>query len=260
MEEMELSHNNEEDSEDAYLICENFTPLSPLIKPDNDYQNQSLQDLLSTAMPKLEPHFNSYIPTAIARAVVAQKAYPLLSKKECLAIYFYTLHLPNSIKDQIGGQIYAQLNKALTSDDREDTLSVWKGYINLLLDTLFKLPATDSNEILYRAVPINLLEMHPKIYQINCEKMFSSFLSTSTEKKVAIKFLKERMFGTLFIIKNHFSGRSIEHCSSKNEKEVLFPPCSTFKITNIKEKDGLVEIEMKQIRSREPELFEEMKK
>eukprot|EP01124_Arcella_intermedia_P002830 TRINITY_DN11539_c0_g1_i2.p1 TRINITY_DN11539_c0_g1~~TRINITY_DN11539_c0_g1_i2.p1 ORF type:complete len:246 (-),score=65.75 TRINITY_DN11539_c0_g1_i2:39-776(-) len=223
----------------------NNDPLSLLLEKKDNYQNQSMIDSLKEVIPNLNDIIQQY--NIFERKTIDQDKYQL-TRDECASIYFYTLHIPNQNE-----QVYSQLNKALNSYDKE-TLYKWSGYLNFLLNGLSKIPPMSSDVLLYRAIPVNVLETHPSPYQINRQLTFYSFVSTTRRKSTSFGNKKR----TLFIIKNHFSGRSLQNFSFINkEEEVLFPPGSTFKITKILQEDDSVEIQMIQIKSFYPKLFEE---
>eukprot|EP01124_Arcella_intermedia_P008961 TRINITY_DN15756_c0_g1_i1.p1 TRINITY_DN15756_c0_g1~~TRINITY_DN15756_c0_g1_i1.p1 ORF type:complete len:594 (-),score=145.32 TRINITY_DN15756_c0_g1_i1:45-1724(-) len=176
-----------------------------------------------------------------------------LSEEEYLAIFFYTTCLPNT------APIEQLLNQVLENENENEwiqNISNWKYYMNYLLDALCKLCPDFHSDLLYQSLTFDITQTQPDIYQLNHTISFPTFLSTTTEKDSVLKVLSDDKPTTLLIIQKHFSGRSITSFSSHNENEVLFPPNSTFLITNITNQNKRTHIYLKQIPSLEPHLFE----
>jgi hypothetical protein len=219
-----------------------YSPLTPLIlqyDPSVSFKNSVLETQTMT-----DDVFESYKSYAEKRITDFNNDYDgtsyELSEEECYSIYFYTIEGPN--------QIYSILNTALTHQKRDLTLNNWTNYINYLLCALRKLPIYLDPNPLYRFIEGNLAKKFPKKYSQGNIITFYSFTSTSKEEKQAEDFKKGKEYTKMIILNPSLSGRFIQGLSSKPmEEEVLFPPCSTFKIVELKNTQFFCEITLEQV-------------
>eukprot|EP01124_Arcella_intermedia_P028110 TRINITY_DN5648_c0_g1_i1.p1 TRINITY_DN5648_c0_g1~~TRINITY_DN5648_c0_g1_i1.p1 ORF type:complete len:345 (-),score=92.56 TRINITY_DN5648_c0_g1_i1:35-1069(-) len=172
---------------------------------------------------------------------------------EIESIFIYTLELPLPSKQF---QIYTNLNKTLTSPQRDKELTCWRFYLYHFFKGFRKLPVFDLQEgQLYRGVGLDLLKHYPEKYQEGKKITFYAFSSFSTKRNKAKEWCKDT--GTLFTVyKSCLSGRRIAKLSIfPSEDEILFPPGATFAIEQIRsEPNGITTIFMKQVPSIDREL------
>lgn len=229
------------------MMSEYIFPLLVLNKTDTLLPiKESVKQLMGDAY-KEEIHFKQ--PYTWVQSIYETKTQNdpkfNLSIDEHFAIYIYT-HEPDSHTVSI----YHKLNATLTSIDRKTTLSPMKSYIHYLFSGLKKIPPWKITGDLYRGVALDLVNDFPLKYKENKVITWYACTSTSTRISAALTFLKDKKVGTLFLIRNCYSGRDIGNISSQpHENEVLFPPGSRFLIISINLLDNIKLIQMEQTKS-----------
>uniref|UniRef100_A0A6B2KZM2 NAD(P)(+)--arginine ADP-ribosyltransferase n=1 Tax=Arcella intermedia TaxID=1963864 RepID=A0A6B2KZM2_9EUKA len=164
-----------------------------------------------------------------------------LKLEESLAIYFYTIQwsqysLPN---------LYQLLNSTLSSlTKREQKPNNFKTYLHFLMSALAKLPEWRFKTV-YRGIHRNILQEYPEKYLKGKTIIWYSLTSTTTNKQVADDFIKDE--GTLFVISEVLTGKSIQSLSMYEEGEVLIPPGAKFLITDIVSNQNRNIIHIKQV-------------
>jgi len=239
--------------------------IAPLLFPDDneekDFSSMSIEDCLrigygykwssvSLNVPICSSNFLDNLPSSGIR-----NKCPGLSDKELLAIFWYTFDFPFAKEN-----VYSLVNTELTFEGRQLTLISWKPYLYYLLNGISKIPKWNSTQDVYRGVSGDLTTKFSNKYQVGKRIVWYAFTSTSTKMEKIMAFLKPDITkcSTIIIITQSFSGRKIQDISAHTkEEEVLFPPGSTFKITNITcigETPKLSVIQVKQIPCREKAL------
>jgi len=193
------------------------------------YDNKLNEDLVDFSIKSGTRAFNSIQPST-------------LSLDEFMAVYFYTLQWSNEI------QLYKCLNKALIDKTRIVTPK-WKYFLYYLFAALQKIPKVTDQNILYRAVNLNVLKKYPAKYKTGQNITWYTFTST-TINSPCCGFYSEGKPHTIFTIMGSFSGRSITEMSAyPKEGEILLPPGTTFIIDSITEVGLSVNIKLTQIES-----------
>jgi small GTP-binding protein len=164
-----------------------------------------------------------------------------LTKEESIALYLYTCEWGKDIN------LYAFLNAAMASSNRINAKK-WSHYLHYLLGGLTKIPIWKSNQDLYRAVSLDLVNLYPKKYQIGKKITWYSCTSTTTQLQSITNFLPKDTACTIFTINGTFSGRPLQIFSAlPNEFEVLLPPASRFEIVSVVPVAHITMIQLRQI-------------
>ena len=176
------------------------------------------------------------------------KMHPNVTKDESLIICTYTY------EDEYKAKLspYKILNSNLVSNDRKNGIKNISKYFYILLKSLRNLtPFNPENKIIYRALGQKVITEIPRDnpnyipYKDGNEKTFWAF--TSTSLKLTTDFLGQRedlKVGTKFMIHGNIIGYDISPFSQfENEKEILLEPESKFRIEQVCETNGVIDVE-----------------
>eukprot|EP01124_Arcella_intermedia_P010986 TRINITY_DN1748_c0_g1_i1.p1 TRINITY_DN1748_c0_g1~~TRINITY_DN1748_c0_g1_i1.p1 ORF type:complete len:713 (+),score=90.19 TRINITY_DN1748_c0_g1_i1:321-2141(+) len=189
-----------------------------------------------------EDYFKTLLKYANYLHSKIKSEFPQLTPTEAHAIYFYTCEWRNRDVNT-----YSKLNVCLTSPKRENA-SNWRFYLRHLFSALSKLPVWKPTQDLYRGVPVDLVTLYPKKYQVGQEIIWYGFTSTTCQLNQAKKFLPEKKHHTIFTINNNITGRRISTFSAiSQEEEILFPPGSRFAIVSIAQYPQVSLIQLNQL-------------
>jgi len=118
---------------------------------------------------------------------------------------------------------YYKFNQALISGNKtNDVIEIEK----LLNKTLDKIPS--SSGTFYRGIGKEEIQMLSK-YKVGDEITYKNFLSTSSERDIAIKFLTKNN------LKTQEASLIIEYSDAPLESEILFKNGSKFKLEKVEE-------------------------
>ena len=128
---------------------------------------------------------------------------------------------------------YYKFNQALISGNKtNDVIEIEK----LLNKTLDKIPS--SSGTFYRGIGKEEIQMLSK-YKVGDEITYKNFLSTSSERDIAIKFLTKNNLKTqeasLIIVKGKKGKLIREYSDAPLESEILFKNGSKFKLEKVEE-------------------------
>ena len=145
-------------------------------------------------------------------------------------VYSYEMYTEDNPPVSLEYQIYREMNRAMRERDPE-ALEFWPPLIYHLNKALMKLGS--HKEILYRGVTVAF----PKeLYEIGATVAWPAFSSSALDEDVAEDFVAKaaadgRKSGTIFVLKTTTARRVYVYSHFPEEREVLFPPNSTFVVT-----------------------------
>ena len=176
--------------------------------------NEDLKKLLSNE--DYRKIYNDFVTGKIERKFTKE-----LSLEEEAVLKFYT------------NKSYYKFNQALISGNKtNDVIEIEK----LLNKTLDKIPS--SSGTFYRGIGKEEIQMLSK-YKIGDEITYKNFLSTSSERDIAIKFLTKNNLKTqeasLIIVKGKKGKLIREYSDAPLESEILFKNGSKFKLEKVEE-------------------------
>ena len=157
------------------------------------------------------------------------KKYPNISQEEAEIIASYTCESSISKKTKVYSP-YRILNRNLVSENRNEGITNVSKYIHILLKSLRKLEIfRPENKTLYRGITVKVnIDPENKEFVPYIEgniKTFQAFISTSTKRKTAKRFLDEnKKIGTIFTIVGDIWGYDIQLFNKYNEQEILLEP------------------------------------
>lgn len=165
---------------------------------------------------------------------VNDEMFASLTPDEKGAIFAYTLERADKFEN-----IYKCLNEAMACRG-DGNFKRWKGYIYLLLSALRKCANSYTKGVLYRGIRLDedAIRKYKAAKEGGTETTWWSFVSTSTELKIANDFTKrdeDGTIGVLFIIKNG-NGCMVSKLSNEAEEhEVLLEPERKFRVLEVVE-------------------------
>ena len=176
--------------------------------------NEDLNKLLSNE--DYRKIYNDFVTGKVARKFTKE-----LSLEEEAVLKFYT------------NKSYYKFNQALISGNKtNDVIEIEK----LLNKTLDKIPS--SSGTFYRGMGKEEIQMLSK-YKVGDEITYKNFLSTSSERDIAIKFLTKNNLKTqeasLIIVKGKKGKLIREYSDAPLESEILFKNGSKFKLEKVEE-------------------------
>ncbi|CAF3041249.1 unnamed protein product [Rotaria sp. Silwood2] len=143
-----------------------------------------------------------------------------LTVDEAAAIYLYTIEHKKADRN-----VSFQLNRILRSTERSELIT-WLPYLQLLLNTLKKLPSMSGK--IWRFAPGNLMDS----YQTDC--VWSGFSSCTKSLSVVKGLLNKSDVYTIFQIEC-VNGKEIQNYSSRpDEDEVLLLPSTYLRVKDKK--------------------------
>ena len=194
----------------------------------------TLEEALREAKFKDHGEFASYCITKVQEKDEEDGSFSTLTDEEKGAIFAYTLE---EYDKEV--PIYKQMNRDMGCRTGGN-FSKWGGYIYLLLSGLRKCADSYTGGVLYRGMSFKEddVKKYKDAKERGEEKTWWSFVSTSTELKIANAFTErgdEDKRGVLFIIKNA-KGCMLSKLSNEEEEcEVLLEPERKFRVLEVVE-------------------------
>jgi len=236
---LEEEDNNKEESINNYQnLFSNYENNQPSLQEaliqmfkslnlENGRINELTQDIIDKCKKKIDPNFNKI-----------ENKYDSITNDDAYIICSYTCESSDKKYSP-----YKILNQNLVLDDREKGVENISKYLYILLKSIRKLPKYyPEKKYLYRCinrkVSLNKDPNNEKFipYSAGNRKNFWGFTSTSTDPKIACKFLKnepDKKTGTIFILGGDVWGYDIELFNYFGEKEILLEPERKFIIETV---------------------------
>jgi len=168
-----------------------------------------------------------------------------LNQNQIGAILYYTYQTP--AKGQ--KNIYQEVNEALNG---RFEIPQWHNFLSYLVTAINSLPTRPGK--CYRGLTRWLVHNdEDSQYILAGYVIWVSVTSCSQDKSLALGFMNQSKTGEKSIVTiSHRNGRDVSNLSLfKDEKEILFPPNSVFKVESVEHKNGVDYIGLTEVNERE---------